>query len=131
MTQPVTQDLRSAAKREEGPGDESSLVRGARADPTAFARLYDRYVRTLYKYLLGKTGNVAEYETILVNPVPFPDPPPQGGSSGHCADFPGCFYTSTGLTPNAENHYRLAVGGLEYSVQGSWSLSFELQETAP
>jgi len=64
MTQPVTQDLRSAVKREEATGDESSLLRAARADPTAFARLYDRYVRTLYKYLLGKTGNVAEAEDL-------------------------------------------------------------------
>jgi len=71
------------------------------------------------------------YETILVNPVPFPDPPPQGGSSGPCTDFPGCFYTSTSLPPSADNLYRLAVGGLEHTIQGSWSLSFDLEETTP
>jgi hypothetical protein len=71
------------------------------------------------------------YETIIVNPVPFPDPPPQGGSSGQCADFPGCFYTSTSLTPSTDGHYRLAVSGVEYAVQGPWSLSFELDGTAP
>jgi hypothetical protein len=65
------------------------------------------------------------YETILVNPVPFPDPPPQGGSSGPCADFPDCFYTSTGFTPNPDNHYRLAVSGVDHAIQGPWSLSFE------
>jgi hypothetical protein len=70
------------------------------------------------------------YETIMVNPVPFPDPPPQGGSSGQCADFPGCFYTSTSLTPGTDGRYRLAVSGVEYVVQGPWSLSFDLEGTA-
>jgi RNA polymerase sigma-70 factor, ECF subfamily len=64
MTQPVTQDTRSAVKREEDGGDESSLLRSARDNPAAFARLYDRHVRSLYKYLLGKTGNVAEAEDL-------------------------------------------------------------------
>jgi hypothetical protein len=70
-------------------------------------------------------------ETIMVNPVPFPDPPPQGGSSGQCADFPGCFYTSTSITSGTEDHFHLAVSGVEYRVQGPWSLSFELEGTAP
>jgi RNA polymerase sigma-70 factor, ECF subfamily len=65
MTQPVIQDLRSAVKgEEEDASDERSLLRAARNDPAAFARLYDRYVKTLYKYLLGKTGNVAEAEDL-------------------------------------------------------------------
>jgi RNA polymerase sigma-70 factor, ECF subfamily len=64
MTQPVTQDIRSAVKREEDIGDERSLLQAARENPAAFARLYDRYVPTLYKYLLGKTRNVAEAEDL-------------------------------------------------------------------
>jgi len=64
MTQPLTQDMCSAVTREEEPGDESSLLHAARDNPTAFARLYDRHVRSLYKYLLGKTGNVAEAEDL-------------------------------------------------------------------
>jgi hypothetical protein len=71
------------------------------------------------------------YETILVNQLPFPDPPPQGGSSGQCADFPGCFYTSTSLIPGTNNQYRMAVSGVEHTVQGPWSLSFELEGSAP
>ncbi len=70
------------------------------------------------------------FETIMVNPVPFPDPPPQGGSSGQCADFTGCFYTSTSLTPGTDGHYHLAVSGVEYTIQGPWSLSFELEGTS-
>jgi hypothetical protein len=70
------------------------------------------------------------FETIMVNPVPYPDPPPQGGSSGQCADYQGCFYTSTSLTPSADGLYRLAVSGVEYAVQGPWSLSFELEGTS-
>jgi hypothetical protein len=71
------------------------------------------------------------YEAIQVNQVPFTDPPPQGGSSGPCADFPGCFYTSTSFTPSLDNHYNLAIGGLEHIVQGAWSLSFDLGGAKP
>jgi hypothetical protein len=69
------------------------------------------------------------YETIQVNQVPFPDPPPQGGSSGQCADFPGCYFTSTSFTSSPDNHYNLAVGGLEHVIQGAWSLSFDLNQS--
>ena len=68
------------------------------------------------------------YETIevnQVNPTPLPDSQPQGGSSGQCTDFPDCFYTSTNLTPGTDNHYHLAVTGVEHTVQGPWSLSFD------
>ena len=64
MTQPVTRDFRSAVIREEDPGDESNLLHAARENPAAIAWLYDRYVLTLYKYLLSKTGNVAEAEDL-------------------------------------------------------------------
>ncbi len=64
MSQPVIWDLRSVVQPEEDIGDESSLLRAARNDPGAFARLYDRYVGTLYKYLLGKTGSPAEAEDL-------------------------------------------------------------------
>jgi RNA polymerase sigma-70 factor, ECF subfamily len=64
MTQPVTQYIPSAVKREEDAIDESSLLHAARDNPAAFARLYDRYVHTLYKYLLGKTGSTAEAEDL-------------------------------------------------------------------
>jgi hypothetical protein len=71
------------------------------------------------------------FETIQVNPVPFPDPPPQGGSSGPCSDFPGCFYTSTSLIPSPDNLYRLAVSGEEHFVTGPWSLTFDPGKTTP
>lgn len=69
------------------------------------------------------------YETIQVDPAPFPDPPPQGGSSGQCADFAGCFYTTTSITRGADNLYHLMVSGVDYQVQGSWSLTFDLSGT--
>lgn len=50
--------------QEEDLSDESSLLRAACDNPAAFAPLYDRYVRGLYKYLLGKTGNLAEAEDL-------------------------------------------------------------------
>jgi len=64
MIQPVTQDVRSRVNQEENSVDESSLLRAACHNPAAFARLYDRYVHALYKYLLSKTGNVAEAEDL-------------------------------------------------------------------
>lgn len=64
MIQPVTQEVRSRVNREEDLWDESGLLRAARNNPAAFARLYDRYVQTLYKYLLGKTCNHAEAEDL-------------------------------------------------------------------
>jgi RNA polymerase sigma-70 factor (ECF subfamily) len=64
MIQPVTQEVRSRVNREEDLWDESSLLRAARDNPAAFARLYDRYVQALDKYLLGKTGNAAEAEDL-------------------------------------------------------------------
>jgi RNA polymerase sigma-70 factor, ECF subfamily len=64
MTQPVTQDIRSAVKQEEDAIDERSLLNAALDNPTAFSWLYDRYVHALYKYLLGKTGNAAEAEDL-------------------------------------------------------------------
>lgn len=68
MTQPVTQDNRCAVIWEENVEDEGDLLRAARDNPAAmtqaFAQLYDRYVKILYKYLLGKTGNVAEAEDL-------------------------------------------------------------------
>jgi hypothetical protein len=69
------------------------------------------------------------FETIQVDPVPLPDPPPQGGSSGQCSDFTDCFYTSTSLTSSADNTYRLAVTGEEHTIQGPWSLTFDLEGT--
>ncbi len=67
-------------------------------------------------------------ETIQVNSVPLPDNPPMGGSSGQCADFPDCFYTSTSITPAADGLYHLAVTGADYTVAGPWSLTFNLDQ---
>jgi RNA polymerase sigma-70 factor (ECF subfamily) len=64
MTPSVTQDIRSAVKQEEDTINESNLLHAARDNPAAFAQLYDRYVHTLYKYLLGKTGNAVEAEDL-------------------------------------------------------------------
>ena len=69
MTQPVTQDVALISSAAAPPGetdlpDESALLQAAREDPAAFARLYDRHVLGLYKFLLGKTGSVPEAEDL-------------------------------------------------------------------
>jgi RNA polymerase sigma-70 factor, ECF subfamily len=64
MIQPVIQEIRSRVNQEEDTWDESGLLRAARNNPAAFARLYDRYVQALYRYLLGKTGNAVEAEDL-------------------------------------------------------------------
>ncbi len=61
MTQSITQDVHAAAAWEE---DERTLLQAARRNPADFGRVYDRYVRPLYGYLLSKTGNVAEAEDL-------------------------------------------------------------------
>lgn len=43
---------------------EAALVTAARQDPAAFGRLYDHYVQPLYRYILSRTGSVAEAEDI-------------------------------------------------------------------
>jgi len=61
MTQSITQDVHAAATWEE---DEPRLLQAACRNPADFGRIYDRYVRPLYGYLLSKTGNVAEAEDL-------------------------------------------------------------------
>jgi RNA polymerase sigma-70 factor (ECF subfamily) len=46
------------------PGDESSLIAGARTDPTAFGRLYERYVDRVYSYIYHRVGNVQDAEDL-------------------------------------------------------------------
>jgi RNA polymerase sigma-70 factor (ECF subfamily) len=44
--------------------DDASLARQARADPEAFAELYHRHVRSVYRYHLAHTGNVRDAEDL-------------------------------------------------------------------
>jgi RNA polymerase sigma-70 factor (ECF subfamily) len=64
MSPSVTQDIRGAVKHKEDSIHDNDLLHAARDNPAAFAQLYDRYVHSLYKYLLGKTGNAIEAEDL-------------------------------------------------------------------
>jgi len=44
--------------------DDARLARQARADPAAFAELYNRHVRSVYRYHLAHTGNVKDAEDL-------------------------------------------------------------------
>lgn len=44
--------------------EDARLVAAARADPEAFVTLYRRYVRSVYRYLLGQVGNRADAEDL-------------------------------------------------------------------
>ena len=44
--------------------DDSALAAKARSDPEAFAELYRRHVRSIYRYHLAHTGNVKDAEDL-------------------------------------------------------------------
>ena len=44
--------------------DDARLAQQARADPEAFAELYHRHVRSVYRYHLAHTGNVKDAEDL-------------------------------------------------------------------
>jgi RNA polymerase sigma-70 factor (ECF subfamily) len=44
--------------------DDASLAHEARTDPQAFAELYHRHVRSIYRYHLAHTGNVKDAEDL-------------------------------------------------------------------
>jgi RNA polymerase sigma-70 factor (ECF subfamily) len=44
--------------------DETALILAARRDPEAFARVYDRYVQRVYRYLYGRVGSAQEAEDL-------------------------------------------------------------------
>lgn len=44
--------------------DDDDLVRAAQRDPSAFGPLYDRYVHSLYRYVLTKIGTPMEAEDV-------------------------------------------------------------------
>src|SRR4026208_2027890 len=44
--------------------DDASLADEARTDPQAFAELYRRHVRSIYRYHLAHTGNVKDAEDL-------------------------------------------------------------------
>lgn len=44
--------------------DDTRLAHQARADPEAFAELYRRHVRSIYRYHLAHTGNVKDAEDL-------------------------------------------------------------------
>jgi RNA polymerase sigma-70 factor (ECF subfamily) len=44
--------------------DDAHLAQQARADPEAFAELYRRHVRSIYRYHLAHTGNVKDAEDL-------------------------------------------------------------------
>jgi RNA polymerase sigma-70 factor, ECF subfamily len=64
MIQPVTRNARNEVFSVEDAEDESDLLQMANGNPSAFARLYDRHVQSLYGYLLAKTGDVADAEDL-------------------------------------------------------------------
>jgi RNA polymerase sigma-70 factor (ECF subfamily) len=59
----IGRDIRGRDAIDAGaPADDVQLVRGAQADPKAFAELYDRYVDPVYRYCYRRLGNVAAAE---------------------------------------------------------------------
>ena len=56
----------SLAKDGASPGaqDDASLVRAARRDANAFARLYRRYVMPVYRYLYSRVGDASDAEDL-------------------------------------------------------------------
>ena len=44
--------------------EEAQWIIEAKADPQAFAKLYDRYAAKIYRYLLSRLGNVASAEDV-------------------------------------------------------------------
>jgi RNA polymerase sigma-70 factor (ECF subfamily) len=44
--------------------DEATLILAASRDPESFARLYDRYVQPVYRYLRGRVGSAQEAEEL-------------------------------------------------------------------
>lgn len=44
--------------------DDARLAQQARTDPQAFAELYRRHVRSIYRYHLAHTGNVRDVEDL-------------------------------------------------------------------
>ena len=44
--------------------DDASLAYESRTDPQAFAELYRRHVRSIYRYRLAHTGNVKDAEDL-------------------------------------------------------------------
>jgi len=46
------------------PMDDARLAQQARADPEAFAELYRRHVRSVYRYHLAHTGDVRDAEDL-------------------------------------------------------------------
>ena len=44
--------------------DDATLAQHARTDPQAFAELYHRHVRSIYRYHLAHTGNVRDAEDL-------------------------------------------------------------------
>ncbi len=44
--------------------EDAGLVTQSQVDPKAFGRLYDRYVKRVYRYLLSQTGDSAAAEDI-------------------------------------------------------------------
>jgi len=58
-------DMPEAAEREMPVEDEAKIVAAARAgDAAAFARLYGRYVRRIYRYLYSRVGDPSDAEDL-------------------------------------------------------------------
>jgi RNA polymerase sigma-70 factor (ECF subfamily) len=58
---PTSQPIESV---EPAAQEEADLVLAARRDPEAFARVYDRYVQSVYRYLCGRVGSAQEAEEL-------------------------------------------------------------------
>jgi hypothetical protein len=71
--------------------DDAALAHEARADPQAFAELYRRHVRSIYRYHLAHTGNVRDAEdlqtrAIVALPGSLPIPTGSGASIPEAAN---------------------------------------------
>ncbi|MGB7539282.1 MAG: sigma-70 family RNA polymerase sigma factor [Anaerolineales bacterium] len=56
--------FRKDASITQAPEEDAADVRAARDDPRAFARLYDRYVQPVYRYLRSRVGSAEEAEEL-------------------------------------------------------------------
>ena len=56
--------LMTSPKTGYSPMDDAHLVQHARSDPQAFAELYRRHVRSIYRYHLAHTGDIKDAEDL-------------------------------------------------------------------
>jgi RNA polymerase sigma-70 factor (ECF subfamily) len=67
--QPMKSELDSILILQTSPAElsqdeEMALIKSAQADPTEFARVYQQYIRPVYRYFYSRTGQAAEAEDL-------------------------------------------------------------------